>query len=146
MVAVVGLLVVFVIGFVVWSLVHKDTPAAESVAPDTSASPCVTATKPTSEVLPLPSQVRVLPRSEQSAIWWWIGAAAIAIVSLVAWQLAGPRWLTSPRPVAEAGESDQPAGRYLEGPASRLALDLMVAPDSGVPAGRTGFKVGCGSM
>lgn len=75
----------------------------------------------------LPDQVRVLPREETHSMpKWLIGvAAAVALIVLIAWQFnRQPPPATLP-PVAQM---PSPASSALQGPASRLALDLQQVP------------------
>jgi MSHA biogenesis protein MshN len=80
----------------------------------------------------LPNQVRVLPQSAKSNLRWWLIAAGALIVIGVAWQFGAPRF-KSPAAVPAADGADN-SGKYLDAPASRLALDLArVPPPKPVP-------------
>jgi len=55
----VAVLVVFGLVFGIWSLMKGDSSSPTATEPQSSASPCITQTQATSDVLPTPNQVRV---------------------------------------------------------------------------------------
>ncbi len=78
----------------------------------------------------LPNQVRVLPQAAKSNLRWWLVAAAALIAIGAAWQIGAPRLKSSGGASAGDGVAVDANEKYLEGPASRLALDLAKVPPS----------------
>ena len=76
----------------------------------------------------LPYQVRVLPQAAKSNLRWWLVAAGALIVTGVAWQFGAPRLKNQAASPAADGADTVNSGKYLDGPASRLALDLARVP------------------